>query len=99
MASQGPQGLRYNAHVAFKTAYELLGNLEHVRNRRKALILVSNGYDFDPFPAGRTGTDQVFGGRYGSPWVNPEQRRSIPGARAGEQSFRRRRSRVGTGGA
>ena len=70
--SQGPQGLRYQAHVAFKTAYELLGNLERVRNRRKALILISNGYDFDPFPAGRTGTDQVFGGRYGSPWVNPE---------------------------
>jgi VWFA-related protein len=70
--SQGPQGLRYQAHVAFKTAYELLDNLERVRNRRKALILISNGYDFDPFPAGRTGTDQVFGGRYGSPWVNPE---------------------------
>jgi VWFA-related protein len=70
--SQGPQGLRYQAHVTFKTAYELLGNLERVRNRRKALILISNGYDFDPFPAGRTGTDQVFGGRYGSPWVNPE---------------------------
>jgi VWFA-related protein len=70
--AQGPQGLRYNAHVAFKTAYELLGNLDRVRNRRKAVILVSKGYDFDPFPAGRTGTDQVFGGRYGSPWVNPE---------------------------
>ena len=70
--AQGPQGLRYNAHVALKTAYELLGNLDQVRNRRKALILVSNGYDFDPFPAGRTGTDQVFGGRYGSPWVNPD---------------------------
>ena len=70
--SQGPQGLRHRAHVAFKTAYELLGNLEQARNRRKTLILVSNGYDFDPFPAGRTGTDQVFGGRYGSPWINPE---------------------------
>jgi VWFA-related protein len=71
--SQGPQGLRHNAHVAFKTAYELLGNLERVRDRRKTLILVSNGYDFDPFPQGRTGTDQVFGGRYGSPWVDPER--------------------------
>jgi VWFA-related protein len=70
--SQGPQGLRYNAHVAFRTAYSLLGDLERTRNRRKALILVSNGYDFDPFPGGRTGTDQVFGGRYGTPWVNPE---------------------------
>ena len=71
--STGPQGLRHNAHVAFKTAYALLGTLEHVRDRRKAVILVSHGYDFDPFPHGRTGTDQVFGGRYGSPWVDPER--------------------------
>lgn len=28
--SQGPQGLRYQPHVAFKTPYELLGNLERV---------------------------------------------------------------------
>jgi VWFA-related protein len=71
--AQGPQGLRHNAHVAFTTAYELLGNLEQIRDRRKALILISNGYDFDPFPEGRKGTDQVFGGRYGSPWVDPER--------------------------
>lgn len=71
--SQGPQGVRHNAHVAFKTAYELLGNLDRVRDRRKALILVGNGYDFDPFPEGRRGTDQVFGGRYGSPWADPER--------------------------
>jgi VWFA-related protein len=70
--SQGPQGLRYNAHVAFRTAYNLLHDLERTRNRRKSLILVSDGYDFDPFPGGRAGTDQVFGGRYGTPWVNPE---------------------------
>ena len=70
--SQGPQGLRYNAHVAFRTAYNLLGDLERTRNRRKALILVSTGYDFDPFPGGRAGTDQVFGGRYGTPWVDPQ---------------------------
>lgn len=71
--AQGPQGLRYNAHVAFRTAYQLIGGLERVRDRRKAVILISNGYDFDPFPQGRTGTDQVFGGRYGSPWVDPER--------------------------
>jgi VWFA-related protein len=70
--SQGPQGLRYNAHVAFRTAYQLLEDLGQTRNRRKALILVSNGYDFDPFPGGRTGTDQVWGGRYGTPWANPD---------------------------
>ncbi len=71
--AQGPQGLRYNAHVAFRTAYQLIGGLERVRDRRKAVILISNGYDFDPFPQGRAGTDQVFGGRYGTPWVDPER--------------------------
>jgi VWFA-related protein len=71
--AQGPQGLRYNAHVAFRTAYSLLNSLERTRNRRKVLLLVSNGYDFDPFPMGRTGTDQVGGGRYASPWVDPER--------------------------
>jgi len=71
--SQGPQGLRYAAHVAFSTVYSLVGDLEHVRDRRKAVILISNGYDFDPFPKGRTGTDQVFGGRYGTPLVDAER--------------------------
>lgn len=71
--AQGPQGLRYNAHVAFRTAYELIGALERVRDRRKAVVLISNGYDFDPFPQGRAGKDQVFGGRYGTPWVDPER--------------------------
>jgi VWFA-related protein len=71
--AQGPQGLRYNAHVAFKTAYSLIESLERMTNRRKVVLLVSNGYDFDPFPAGRTGTDQVFGGRYGQPVADPER--------------------------
>jgi VWFA-related protein len=71
--AQGPQGLRYNAHVAFKTAFELIGNLEKVGHRRKVVLLVSNGYDFDPFPGGRTGTDQVYGGRYGTPIADPER--------------------------
>jgi VWFA-related protein len=70
--AQGPQGLRYNAHVAFKTAFALINSLESVTNRRKVVLLVSNGYDFDPFPGGRTGTDQVFGGRYGTPWGDPD---------------------------
>jgi VWFA-related protein len=71
--AQGPQGLRYNAHVAFRTINNILLGLERVRDRRKALVLISNGYDFDPFPQGRTGKDQVFGGRYATPWVDPER--------------------------
>ena len=41
--------MRYRAHVAFSTAYDILKNLEQVHNRRKAFIYVSNGYDFNPF--------------------------------------------------
>jgi VWFA-related protein len=47
--AQGPPEVRYRAHVAFSTAYDLMKNLEQVHNRRKAFIYVSNGYDFNPF--------------------------------------------------
>jgi VWFA-related protein len=51
--SQGPPEVRYRAHVAFSTAYEVLQKMESVHNRRKAFIYVSNGYDFDPFSKSR----------------------------------------------
>ena len=41
--------LRWRAHTAFKTARETLKNLEKVKNRRKAFIYISAGYDFNPF--------------------------------------------------
>ena len=63
--SEGPSEVRYRAHVAFSTAYDLMRNLEKVHNRRKAVIYVSNGYDFNPFEQARMGEDPVFGGRYG----------------------------------
>ena len=34
----------------------LLKNLEQTHNRRKAVVLISNGYDFDPFASARAGT-------------------------------------------
>ena len=51
----GPTELRYNAHVAFSTMEEALNNLEKVHNRRKALVWVSEGYDFNPFQDSRLG--------------------------------------------
>ena len=51
--AQGPTELRYRAHVAFSTAYELMKNLEQLRNRRKAVLYVSSGYDFNPFETSR----------------------------------------------
>ena len=49
----GPEELRFRAHVAFKTARNVLQNLEQVTNRRKVFIYLSNGYDFNPFVATR----------------------------------------------
>ncbi len=58
---EGPTEVRYRAHVAFSTAADLLAQLEKVTNRRKAIVYVSNGYDFNPFEKSRMGTaDQVF---------------------------------------
>jgi VWFA-related protein len=51
--SNGPTELRHRAHVAFSTAYDLMKNLEKLQNRRKAVIYISSGYDFNPFAQSR----------------------------------------------
>ncbi|HET9705072.1 MAG TPA: VWA domain-containing protein [Vicinamibacterales bacterium] len=63
--SDGPAEVRYRAHVAFSTAYDMLSQMEKIANRRKAVVWVSNGYDFNPFAESRLGEDPVFGGRFG----------------------------------
>lgn len=65
--SQGPGDIRNRAQLAFYTAYNILTQLETVANRRKAVIYISTGYDFDPFPEGRASKDRVMGGRWGEP--------------------------------
>jgi VWFA-related protein len=52
-SSQGPTELRHRAHVALSLAYEQMRNLEKVQNRRKAVIYISGGYDFNPFAQSR----------------------------------------------
>ena len=52
-SAQGSAELRHRAQVAFSTARDILRGLEDVRDRRKAFVYVSNGYDFDPFPDAR----------------------------------------------
>ena len=47
--AQGPIEVRHRARVAFETAYDLVKNLERIQNRRKAVIYISSGYDFNPF--------------------------------------------------
>ena len=51
--ANGPTELRHRAHVAFSTAYDLMKNLEKLQNRRKAVIYLSSGYDFNPFETSR----------------------------------------------
>jgi VWFA-related protein len=66
-SSQGPADIRARAQIAFYTAYSILNDLEQVNNRRKAVVYISNGYDFDPFAEGRAGRDRVQGGRFSDP--------------------------------
>jgi VWFA-related protein len=63
--AEGPSEVRYRANVAFSTVHDMLTQMERISNRRKAVIWVSNGYDFDPFAESRLGEDPVFGGRFG----------------------------------
>ena len=63
---EGPTEVRYRAHVAFSSAADLLDNLSKVHNRRKALIYVSNGYDFNPFEKSRSGQAEFFENRFGT---------------------------------
>ena len=65
--SQGPADVRSRARMAFYTAYNILGDLEHVTNKRKAVIYISTGYDFDPFAEGRNSQDHIQGGRFSDP--------------------------------
>jgi VWFA-related protein len=77
--SQGPPEVRYRAHVAFSTVYDVLKQLEQVHNRRKAFIYVSNGYDFDPFKSSR---DKAQAERMGATCDN-----SVPGSGASSCSY------------
>ena len=53
VGGEGPAEVRHRAHVAFSTAYDVINNLAAIRDRRKALIYVSNGYDLNPFAEAR----------------------------------------------
>jgi VWFA-related protein len=76
----GPSEIRYRAHVAFSTMSEGLKNLELVHNRRKALVWVSDGYDFAPFKDARYGTMDT-----NSPFEQNQSRLSQRQAAQGQQ--------------
>ena len=63
--SQGPAGLRFMAHTAFRTVHDLLEQAQTLySDRRKVFLYVSSGYDFDPFQESRLAQEQE---RYGLP--------------------------------
>jgi VWFA-related protein len=64
--SEGPSEVRYRAHVAFSTAFDTIQQFERIQNRRKAVIYVSNGYDFNPFPEGRAANQLMTGTEFDS---------------------------------
>jgi VWFA-related protein len=66
--TQGPAEVRHRAHVAFSTAYEVVGNLGKMHDRRKAMIYLSNGYDLNPFADAREKQDKE---RAGDSETNP----------------------------
>jgi VWFA-related protein len=51
--AEGPVGLRFQVHVAMRTAHDILQRAAEVTDRRKAFLYISNGYDFDPFQDAR----------------------------------------------
>ena len=83
--AQGPSEVRYRARVAFSTMEDALKNLETVHNRRKALIWVSDGYDFNPFADARLGLMAV-----DSPFAQNENQRS-------QNSFAQQQAADGSG--
>ena len=78
--AQGPSEVRYRAHVAFSTVDQLLRNMESVHNRRKSLIYVSDGYDFNPYQAARLGLMDPY-----SPFTQNEMARAMNQDAAGDR--------------
>src|SRR3954469_10240858 len=79
--ADGPSEVRYRAHVAFSTVNDVLKQLEQVHNRRKALVYVSDGYDFNPFQDARLGLMDA-----NSPFAQNEFKRNENQANAGDGS-------------
>ncbi len=53
VGGDGPAEVRHRVHVAFSTAYDVVARLAEIRDRRKAMIYISNGYDLNPFAEAR----------------------------------------------
>src|SRR4030095_2495622 len=79
--AEGPSEVRYRAHVAFSPVTAVLKQLEAVHKRRKALVYVSDGYDFNPFQDARLGLMEP-----NSPFAQNEFRRNENQARSTDEN-------------
>ena len=66
----------------------MLENLSKVHNRRKALIYVSNGYDFNPFQKSPQGEVEFFENRFGAAQLRQTQGDDTYGGTAQNQGDR-----------
>jgi VWFA-related protein len=82
--------------VAFSSAAEMLDNLSKINNRRKALIYVSNGYDFNPFEKSRSGQAEFFENRFGTQQNRASSTTDGTGANTGAPAGNADPSRSGT---
>jgi VWFA-related protein len=80
--AEGPAGLRFNAHVAFKTAYGMLDQAAEITGRRKSFIYVSSGYHFNPYKESRYKYLQEMYANMGLSAGSPENRGADVEARA-----------------
>lgn len=67
---EGPQQVRYNAHIAFKTAFDLIDQMSELTGRRKAFVYVSCGYDFNPMSGARLQKIQDYYAQFDSTGAN-----------------------------
>jgi VWFA-related protein len=79
--SEGPAGLRYMAHTAMKTANGILEKAAQMTDRRKAIIYLSSGYDFNPFKDSRLKYQQEL---YGLPSTDPNDLNASSASTSGD---------------
>jgi VWFA-related protein len=66
--SQGLSELHHRMNTAFRTAYDILDQLENVSGKSKAFIWISEGYDLNPFKQARLQHAQdMYNAEFGTP--------------------------------
>jgi len=81
--SQGLSELHHRMNTAFRTAYDILDQLEYVSGKSKAFIWISEGYDLNPFKQARLEHAQAM---YESEFGKPNQKQISQAQAAADQS-------------